>query len=536
MTLDDFLRALENLIEDREASDDDPGEGNFSCEDCRACNHCRFCVGCDSCEDCTYCEECIDCVGATQSKRCVGCRKISYCDDSRDCTNSRYLTLCVACTDCVHCLACVGIAGGEFYVLNEKRTRKEYFALLRQVQELMHDKMNGGWRPPGIGLASEIFDAVAAGRDSELTAAPWLGDSLEPPRDDYRDAAPNAMDHELGYEPGYGREPGRDQAREDWGEPRGARREAAREHHERGPAQDSGEDPRGGRGVRYPREPSEGDWIREPPPEYGTSYSDSDSDAGRRGRPRERGRPRPGQDYGRDLSQDDYAQDHDAPQIRGSDVYRPMPDYGYGGHDGHHGHDGHGGHGGHDHHDVPNTRDQQPTEPFARGQREPVYDPARGGVGPRPRDPSAAPGGAPDYGEVQSERVWEDSRDSTVARAGRHDPGNRDRSTPEHDLIGLELPPLPELPELPEPPPAREREPSSPWLDDNAAQARRRAKKGSLRRAGRPQRPPEAPGRREITGTGTGTGSASARVGSEGTHTGSALRLGRKPKRKRSSS
>ena len=180
MTLDDFLQTLETLIDERETSDDNPGQGNFNCEGCRKCNNCRFCVACDSCEDCTYCDESIDCTSCTRSKRCVDCEKVSYCDDCRDCKASQYLTLCVECSECVHCLACVGLEGVEFYVLNQKRTRKEYFALLRQVQELMQLRMGAGWRPPGIGIASDIDDPIVARRDTELSAAPWL--ELEHPR------------------------------------------------------------------------------------------------------------------------------------------------------------------------------------------------------------------------------------------------------------------------------------------------------------------------------------------------------------------
>lgn len=77
MTLDEFLRTLETLIDDQ-VEDDDPGEGNFGCQNCRACYSCRFCIGCDSCEDCTYCEESLDCTSCTQSKRCVQCEKVSY--------------------------------------------------------------------------------------------------------------------------------------------------------------------------------------------------------------------------------------------------------------------------------------------------------------------------------------------------------------------------------------------------------------------------------------------------------------------------
>jgi hypothetical protein len=76
-----------------------------------------------------------------------------------------------------------------------------------------------------------------------------------------------------------------------------------------------------------------------------------------------------------------------------------------------------------------------------------------------------------------------------------------------------------------DPPLGREREASSPWLDEDQAQARRLAKRGSLRRAGRPARPDGEPGR-----DATGTGSAPER--SDGTHTGTGLRLGRKPKRR----
>jgi hypothetical protein len=180
MTLDEFLRTLETLVDDQVA-DDDPGEGNFGCQNCRACYSCRFCIGCDSCEDCTYCEESLECISCTQSKRCVSCEKVSYCEDCRDCKASRYLTLCVDCTDCIHCLGCVGLKGAEFYVLNQKRSRKEYFTLLRQVQELLRVRYDVGWRPPTIGLSSDVSDPALAGRDVELSTAPWLDDLFAEP-------------------------------------------------------------------------------------------------------------------------------------------------------------------------------------------------------------------------------------------------------------------------------------------------------------------------------------------------------------------
>ena len=98
-------------------------------------------------------------------------------------------------------------------------------------------------------------------------------------------------------------------------------------------------------------------------------------------------------------------------------------------------------------------------------------------------------------------------------------------------------------PRPPDEPAPREREASSPWIDsnDDADAGPERAKRNTLRRAGRPKRPPsdepkpsDASGTNSASyrsgtapsGTGTGTG-----TGGSGTHTGTGLRLGRRPKR-----
>jgi hypothetical protein len=80
-----------------------------------------------------------------------------------------------------------------------------------------------------------------------------------------------------------------------------------------------------------------------------------------------------------------------------------------------------------------------------------------------------------------------------------------------------------------------QREPSSPWLDEDAKNLA--AKRGSLRRAGRPTRKPDTGGPAQEHGTGTyRTGKVPQRGESshgqptdEGTRTG--LRTGRRPKR-----
>ena len=579
MTLDDFLSALENLIVDQESNDDDPGEGNFGCEDCRACNQCRFCIGCDSCEDCTYCEECIESTSCTQSKRCVSCEKVSYCEDCRDCKASRYLTLCVKCTDSVHCLACVGISGGEFYVLNEKRTRKEYFSLLRQVQELMQDRMHAGWRPPSIGLASDIIDAVTAGRDTELSAAPWLDDLGFAPEPTLDFESERTYERARDYEPedvpyrsererpsGHAREP-----RLDSRDLRPERAPARRHEEDRRPEPSYDRRPE----PSYDRRPEPGharasereddEWMSSPP-EFGSTYREPSVDDGRLP-PIEYDRsesswtrPRAdfGHDLGRDLSLDESADwgqaeaprsssasDLGAERSRGRgpdyarggrrDPPRRESDYARGserarGSDYARGGDGYGRSEGsyaraegsyarglerddrhergrseldyEDELDVPLKRDQHSTQPFARRESEPEGR----------RDESAP-----------RERVWDDSRERTKSR------DDRDR--------GAEAAPGS----------TREREPSSPWLDENAARPARLAKRNSLRRAGRPTRPPESESSssvRDKTGTGSyRTGSApersSSRRGlpdygeSEGTNTGgTGLRLGRKPKRR----
>ncbi|KIG13695.1 epidermal growth factor receptor [Enhygromyxa salina] len=526
MTLDDFLSALENLIEDRESSDDEPGVGNFSCEDCRACNHCRFCIGCDTCEDCTYCEECLDCTSGTQCKRCVGCEKVSYCDDSRDCKESRYLTLCVSCTDCVHCLACVGLTGAEFYVLNEKRTRKEYFALLRQVQELMQTRMEAGWRPPGIGLASEIIDAVTASRDPLLSAAPWLGegrgdvgaveedlflDSGEPPLgvdelerepdfsnsgSDSRSDSGSGLGSDLGSGPGFGsgagfgREPAPDD-REQASPGSRERFDVGRERPGRGGYVQEDRPRPAGRG-EYGR-PTRDDYARDDyarddyaPRDHAPRYTDDQEgrdDTGSSDWAREP--PEFGSSYFNARSEDPQrARDTREPGRGELGRSRPRTDYGE---------DlGRDLSVDLDAPDVPHRQDQQPTQPFTRrAEPEPleaaVWDDAHA-----PREPHR-----------------EDTRERTAARRRDLDRDHRE--------------------------PADE----SPWEDrsghnqTSSGQANRR---GSLRQAGRPKRPPEHPGPREVTGTGSyRTGSAPERGGTgTGTNTGgTGLRLGRKPKRRR---
>lgn len=527
MTLDEFFRALEALIDERD-SDDDPGQGNFSCEDCRACNNCRFCVGCDSCEDCTYCEECIECEGGTQSKRCVGCERVSYCEDSRDCKASRYLTLCVGCTNSVHCLACVGLDGAEFYVLNQKRTRKQYFAVLREVQALMEARREGGWRPPGIGLASEIFDARAAGRDHQLGSAPWLDEGAErgrypdrggrepasagaaedpwhyrpepepeprrppPPPPEarapsrYPSPGPSPGYFEAGYEAGYeDRHDARYEDRYDDPDPRGRKPRPS----DVPPRGASGREPSGYRVLGSRRESSD---HRGP---SGPSYPESPGAPRRREPSRHQGGEPRGFPRGREQT------GYEPP--REPSGYRPLEVD--------------------DDLVLDDPRDVRP-----RG-REPSWSsrPNRPAPPPRPLDGSRpldgprhldGPGEDSDWVEAEDTRRFDFVRDRPRRTGGRGDAdtdapvsvrrhGSRERTVPhepgDRGRLGVDVP----RPGTPDPQ-ERDWDDAPAWEDPpGAAQPKRR--KRSLRRAGRPERKAQGDGRRDVTNTGSyRTGSA----------------------------
>jgi hypothetical protein len=489
MTLDEFLRTLETLIDDRELADDDPGEGNFGCEDCRKCNHCRFCVACDSCEDCTYCEESIDCTSCTQCKRCVSCEKVSYCEDCRDCQGSRYLTLCVDCHDCVHCLACVGLEGAEFHVLNQKRTRKEYFALLRQVQELMQQRMQVGWRPPGIGLASEVEDPQLLRRDAELHAAPWLDELLAailpapaPAPEPEPVAAPvglygqdphdpRARDHgqsgrEVGRRDGYGHDAlGRALALEDAADAR------AQEDH-------------GAAEVRRQVRARE----LEPDPHSVDPHSLDPYDP-RRVDPRQV-----------DPRQVDPRQ-VDPRQVDPRQV---------------------------------DSRQVDPRGPQARGPGSRRDEPAQ----PAEHERGADESGWDDWGEYGADRRDDRApidRDRGDARAPRSEPSlARARRPTRTDELREPAAPT-RFDRATSSPGFGDDESSSPWLDADLEASG--SQPNSLRRAHRPQRKPSDGSVRESTGSGSGsssyrTGSAPSKPSRESTHTtGPGLGLGRKPKR-----
>ncbi len=182
MTLDELLSAVDALVSQRETERSSrEGEGNFRCEDCVGCLQCRFCVACVECEECTYCEGCLDCRSCTQCKRSSGCHDASYVDDSRDCSASKYLMLCVDCRDCTYCLGCVGLQGAEFHVLNQPVERKQYFALVKELKDVLEARAAEGFRPSFVfpeGFEDEDEPAAEDAVTKEASPEEGIADGI----------------------------------------------------------------------------------------------------------------------------------------------------------------------------------------------------------------------------------------------------------------------------------------------------------------------------------------------------------------------
>ncbi len=148
-----ILDAFARLVKEHdagEATDDDEGSAatNFRCVDCVRCTNCRFCTQCEDCENCNYCDACHGCSGCTQCRACEACAECSHSTHSAHCERCSYVTLCYDCEGCVHCFACVGLEGEEFCVLNEKLSRREYFAKVARLKAELDVLATEGWCPP----------------------------------------------------------------------------------------------------------------------------------------------------------------------------------------------------------------------------------------------------------------------------------------------------------------------------------------------------------------------------------------------------
>lgn len=150
--LEEVLVTLGHLvaaqIDEGQEIDDDESLHNFQCERCVRCRQCRFCTACEDCSDCTHCDACSLCEACTQSRACHSCARCSHSVHCAYCEGSSYLLLCYDCEASVHCFACVGLSGEEFCVLNERLSRRDYFAKVSRLRAELDAQALAGWVAP----------------------------------------------------------------------------------------------------------------------------------------------------------------------------------------------------------------------------------------------------------------------------------------------------------------------------------------------------------------------------------------------------
>lgn len=87
------------------------------------------CVDCDYARNCELCYECTD------INKCYNC---NFC---RDCVNCVDCEHCYECHGCSNCFGCVGLQKKQFYIFNEKYSKEEYLAKLKEVKTMSADSI-----------------------------------------------------------------------------------------------------------------------------------------------------------------------------------------------------------------------------------------------------------------------------------------------------------------------------------------------------------------------------------------------------------
>jgi hypothetical protein len=187
LSLDELLLQFRGLLDAHRTATAPAraGEGNLRCEGCLDCNRCRFCVQCVRCDDCSNCEQCHDCRACTKSKLCRGCARSGSLEMCEGCEDSQYLVLCVDCTNCSQCFACVGLKGEEFFVLNQRYSRKDYFPVVQALKKRLEEVIAAGQLLPelaavgrGVWPPRGVIDASATEASEQPAEAapdidPW---------------------------------------------------------------------------------------------------------------------------------------------------------------------------------------------------------------------------------------------------------------------------------------------------------------------------------------------------------------------------
>jgi len=127
-----FLSEFARLVADHGRAA--PNLACITTTDSAACVDCVFCTGCERCYSARYSTDCQDSFDITHCSACIRCYACTFCQHSRGCVYSNYLIHCVDCIRCDYCFGCVGLEKQYFHILNRKYARKDYFAIVKQLQ------------------------------------------------------------------------------------------------------------------------------------------------------------------------------------------------------------------------------------------------------------------------------------------------------------------------------------------------------------------------------------------------------------------
>jgi len=93
-------------------------------EHCLYCGHItnsRYCCDSFSMAKSELCFECVNC------ENCYDCR---FCQNSTNCSESWFLKNCIGCSNC---FGCINLRNKQYYFLNKKYSKEEYFAKLEKL-------------------------------------------------------------------------------------------------------------------------------------------------------------------------------------------------------------------------------------------------------------------------------------------------------------------------------------------------------------------------------------------------------------------
>lgn len=134
---------------------------NRDCYYSYSINSCEDVVDCFRADKCELCYECIDC------SNCYGSAYLQNCDN---CSSSYFLRNCIGCTDC---FGCVNLRNKQYYILNEKVSKDEYF---KRIESLKLHTSSGlkGIRPEFVRFAARFPQKNLQGVQNENVVGDYL--------------------------------------------------------------------------------------------------------------------------------------------------------------------------------------------------------------------------------------------------------------------------------------------------------------------------------------------------------------------------